>query len=84
MAKTIIIYNDIIEINQILTEHGLSFKLHMRDACGSQSFWVEPMSNCSTEGRYEEMQKTIKDYFARKNIEIQFLSNPLEFMITES
>lgn len=81
MGKVIVIYNDIIEINHKLEEQGLSFKLHMRDACGNQSFWVEPLSNCACEGRYEEMQKTILDYFAQKRVEIQFLNSQLEFTI---
>jgi hypothetical protein len=83
MGKIIVIYNDIIEINHVLEERGLYFKLHMRDACGSQSFWVEPLSDYSCEGRYEEMQSVITEYFAGKNISIRFLENKLDFVVVQ-
>ena len=34
-------FNDVIELNGILKEKGLNFKIHLRDTCGRQSFWME-------------------------------------------
>ncbi len=81
MAKTIITYNEVIEINHLLEEKNLQFKLHLHDACGSQSFTVEVLSNCACEGRYEEMKQTIGGYFEKKGIAIRFLENDLEFVL---
>lgn len=55
----------------------------MRDACGSQSFWVEPLSDCSCEDRYEEMQSVITEYFAGKGILVRFLESKLDFVIDQ-
>lgn len=83
MARIIIIYNDIIDINHLLEERGLRFHLHMRDACGSQSFWVEVMNSGACEGRYEEMQSVIADYFTAKSISVRFLEDGLNFVIVQ-
>lgn len=81
MGRSIVTYNDIIEINRILDETGLSFKLHLHDACGSQSFTVEPLSECTFDNHYEDMKKVIIYYFREKGIAIQFLENGLEFVV---
>lgn len=81
MRKFIVTFNDVIELNHQLEEKGLSFKLHLRDACGSQSFTMEPLSTCSCEGRYDEMMGEVSAYFERKRIKIQFLEDQLRFTI---
>lgn len=81
LGKIILTYNDIYEVNNILKAKDLKFKLHLHDACGSQSFTIEPLSNCACEGRYEEMKKTVKDCFKAKGVQIRFLENNLEFVI---
>ena len=81
MGKVILTYNDISEVNYLLDEQELSFKLHLHDTCGSQSFTIEPLSSCSFEDCFEEMQNVIIKYFEKKNIHIRFMENNLEFMI---
>lgn len=81
MGKTIVTYNDIIEINHLLEDKGLRFKLHLHDACGSQNFSVETLGNCACEGHYEDMKIVIHNYFSEKGIAIRFLGNGLEFVI---
>ena len=34
-------FNDVIELNGILKDKGLNFRIHLRDTCGRQSFWIE-------------------------------------------
>ena len=53
-----ITFNEIIEVNGLLEEKGLNFKVHLRDACGKQSCWIEPLGNCACEGRYEAVSYT--------------------------
>jgi hypothetical protein len=79
MSKTIITYNEIIEINNLLREQSLNYKLHLHDACGSQSFTIEPLGNC--EGQDEKMKDVIINYFSQKGIQVKFLENNLEFII---
>lgn len=83
MARIVIIYNDIVELNHMLEERGLRFKLHMRDTCGSQSFWIEPTNSIIGEDRLEEMQSVITEYFSHKGVQIQFLDSNLEFVFIQ-
>lgn len=68
----IIAFQEIIELNHILEEKGLSFRIHLRDSCGGQSINIEPLSNCGTEGKNDEMHEVIKEYFSKKRINVQF------------
>ena len=36
-------FNDVIELNGILKDKDLNFRIHLRDTCGRQSFWIEPL-----------------------------------------
>ena len=42
-----ITFNEIIEVNGLLEEKGLNFKVHLRDACGKQSCWIELSTSSS-------------------------------------
>jgi hypothetical protein len=83
MAKTIVTFNEVIEINHLLEENNLRFKVHLHDACGSQSFTVEVLSDCACEGRYEEMKQMITQYFMKKGVSVRFLNSNLEFVISD-
>ncbi len=67
-----ITFNEMIEVNGLLEEKGLNFKVHLRDACGKQSCWIEPLGNCACEGRYEEMYQVVEEYFRSKGQKIEF------------
>ena len=69
----------IIEVNGLLEEKGLNFKVHLRDACGKQSCWIEPLGNCACEGRYEEMYQVVEEYFRSKGQKIEFDETKLNF-----
>ena len=68
-----ITFNEIIEVNGLLEEKGLNFKVHLRDACG------KPLGNCACEGRYEEMYQVVEEYFRRKGQKITFDETKLNF-----
>lgn len=80
--KKIITFNEVIELNHRLENRKLNFKVHLHDVCGSQSFSVEPLGNCACEGHYEEMQEEIKRYFEEQGIQIHFLENNLDFIVS--
>lgn len=61
-------FNDVIELNGILKDKGLNFRIHLRDTCGRQSFWIEPLGNCACEGRYDEMYQVVEEYLEGKRI----------------
>ena len=76
-----ITFNEIIEVNGLLEENGLNFKVYLRDACGKQSCWIEPLGNCACEGRYEEMYQVVEEYFRSKGQKIEFDETKLNFFV---
>ena len=76
-----ITFNEMIEVNGLLEEKGLNFKVHLRDACGKQSCWIEPLGNCACEGRYEEMYQVVEEYFRSKGQKIEFDETKLNFLL---
>ena len=76
-----ITFNEMIEVNGLLEEKGLNFKVHLRDACGKQSCWIEPLGNCACEGRYEEMYQVVEEYFRSKGQKIEFDETKLNFSL---
>lgn len=81
MAKMILSFQDVIELNHCLEESGLNFKVHLHDACGNQSFSVEPLGDSACEGCNEEMMKVVSEYFQKKSISIRFLENHFDFVV---
>ena len=59
-------FNDIIELNGLLKDQGLHFRIHLRDACGKQFCWIEPLGNCACEGHFDEMYQVLENFFAGK------------------
>ena len=74
-------FNDIIELNGILKDQGLHFRIHLRDACGKQSCWIEPLGQCACEGHFDEMYQVLEDFFAGKRTSIEYDESKLNFWI---
>lgn len=74
-------FNDVIELNGILKEKGLNFKIHLRDTCGRQSFWIEPFGNCACEGKYDEMYEELEAYFGRKGFSVEYDDQKMNFVV---
>lgn len=72
MGKIIFTYNEVIELNHMIEEQGLPFKLHLHDACGSQSFSLEALNQSLEEGSYDEVKRAISVYFEGKGFRIRF------------
>ena len=74
-------FNDVIELNGILKEKGLNFKIHLRDTCGRQSFSIEPFGNCACEGKYDEMYEELEAYFGRKGCSVEYDDQKMNFVV---
>ncbi|ERI99366.1 hypothetical protein LJB68_05680 [bacterium 210820-DFI.6.52] len=68
----IISLTDILDCNHLLEERGLAFRVHLRDACGKQSCWIEPLGECACSGRFEEMRRTVEAFFAARRFRITY------------
>ena len=74
-------FNDVIELNGILKDKGLNFRIHHRDTCGRQSFWIEPLGNCACEGRYDEMYQVVEEYLEGKGFSVQYDDQKMNFVV---
>ncbi len=71
-----ITYQELIELNSLLEEKSLQVKIHLRDACGGQAFWIETLKEADIPPQlYEELKR----FFSVKNIEIAFNNSKTEF-----
>lgn len=76
---------DLIHLNERLAQQGLLSKVHLRDACGKQSLWIELPSGEKTDGRekidegkkidgqaLEKTKEQIEAFFAIKGMSVEF------------
>lgn len=78
MSK-IVNFFDLIHLNERLAQQGLLSKVHLRDACGKQSLWIELPSSEKPDEREkingQELEKTkeqIEAFFAIKGMTVEF------------
>lgn len=75
----IVNFFDLIHLNERLAQQGLRSKVHLRDACGKQSLWIELPSSEKPDEREkingQELEKTkeqIVAFFAIKGMTVEF------------
>lgn len=81
----IVNFFDLIHLNERLAQQGLLSKVHLRDACGKQSLWIELPSVEKTDEREKitegkkitdlELEKTkeqVEAFFAIKGMTVEF------------
>jgi len=77
----IVSFNQIIDLNHLLQRKDLQFKVHIRDACGSQSFYIEQTGNSGSIGINEEIYDTIDEYFKNSKMTVVYHDNKHQFTI---
>lgn len=75
----IVSIQEILEVNRLIQETGLPYKIHMRDACGQQSFWIEPLG--SEMEQSEKLYELLNDYFVKNRMNVVLMDNKLSFLI---
>ncbi|MBK5244496.1 MAG: hypothetical protein JJE18_05655 [Eubacteriaceae bacterium] len=68
----ILTWNDIIDLNKKVKENNFDYKVHLSDACGGQSMWIEALSGKSKPEEIESLSLLIQDYFTGINAEVVF------------
>lgn len=76
--------NEIVDCNAWLKEKNLAFRIHLRDACGKQSCWIEPLGNCACDGRWDEMYGEIEGFFHKLGYQLIFDRENLSFWVDQS
>ena len=47
-------FNDVILLNEALSDNQLNFRVHLRNVSNGQAIWIEPLGICACEGRYDK------------------------------
>lgn len=69
---TIITFQEIIELNHILEEKEIPYRLHLKDRCGGQSIEIEALNGCEIDDSYSKLQEVVKNYFLKNRLNVQF------------
>ncbi|MFA9375526.1 MAG: hypothetical protein ACERKZ_02115 [Lachnotalea sp.] len=75
----IVSFNQIIELNKLLRIKDLQFKIHIKDACGGQSFYIEQLGQSDGDNRKEEMHQMIEQFFADNKMTIVYAEDKIHF-----
>lgn len=78
--KNVISFGEVLECNGFLTKRGLGFRIHLRDACGKQSFYIEPQ-NGEGGGPYEEIHDALSEFFGNQGFQLEFSDDGLNFWL---
>ena len=63
----IISINKIVELNKLLLENGMKIKIHISDACGKQSMWIEPLDSQLVE---ENVYAYLENFFEKERVKL--------------
>jgi hypothetical protein len=71
----------IVELNKILAENNLGFKIHISDTCGKQSFWIEALNPAVEMASSDELFHLIEEYFQKYNISLAYNNSKTSFWV---
>ena len=57
----IITWDNISEVNRRIKERDLAYKVHLSDACGGQSMWIESMDKANHFDNLDDLNDLIKN-----------------------
>ncbi len=78
----VVSFNEIVEFNKLLEKRGCKYKLHLRDTCGCQSFWIESLQSKADDVDKVEFNKLLEDFFAKKKLTIIYNnSKKMDFVV---
>ncbi len=70
--EMIITWNNISEMNRRIEERDLAYKVHLSDACGGQSMWIESLQKNNRFDDLDDLNQLIQDYFREVNADVDF------------
>lgn len=68
----IITWDNISEVNRRIKERDLAYKVHLSDACGGQSMWIESIDKANRFDNLDGLNELIRSYFLEIHADIEF------------
>ena len=75
----IVSISEILECNQLLKDSGLEFKIHLRDACGKQTCFVESLSDTNGTEQFKALYETLEAYFEKLRFQLEYNADKTDF-----
>lgn len=77
----IISINQLLQLNQNIKEQQIPFKIHLRDACGKQSLWIEALNTSPEQSQYDNLYELLEDFTKTERITIQYSDDKKSFWV---
>jgi len=77
----IVTFDQMIELNEMIKNLDLKFKIHLRDACGGQSFWIEPLGSDISVEENEKLYMILDSYFMKNKMKIEYADDKINFTV---
>ncbi|WP_312428189.1 RDAC family protein [Lacrimispora sp.] len=77
----IVSITEILKCNEYIKNKGLEFKIHLRDACGKQSCWIEPLQETAGSGQWEELYEALEEFFGRLRFKLEYGEGKTDFWL---
>ncbi|MBE7721666.1 RDAC family protein [Lacrimispora indolis] len=77
----IVSITEILECNEWIRSKGLEFKIHLRDACGKQSCWIQSLNNKNGREQWEELYKALEEFFAGLRFRLEYGKDKTDFWL---
>lgn len=72
---------DIVELNKRFEQQRIPYIVHLRDACGRQSAWLEAKKADEGGAGAAEARRCISEYFCKPGLCVHFDSASLSFWL---
>ncbi len=76
----IVSITSIIQLNKLLEERKLGVKIHLKDACGKQSMWIEALEGTSAS---DEVYQLIDSFFQAERMTTEYSLDRMTFWIKD-
>jgi hypothetical protein len=75
----VISIQQVIGANQLMSEHELPYKVHLSDACGRQSCWLEETAEASGPADLGAVRAVLVPFFSERRTKLEFSDDGTRF-----
>lgn len=72
---------EVLTLNQKIKEADLPYQIHLRDACGKQSLWVEYLNEDKNDNNRQMLEDLLMEYFNSLHFTLVFSEDRMNFWI---
>lgn len=76
--RAVVSIADVVALNEVLAGQGLAAKVHLHDACGGQSLWLELLEGAGGQ-ELAQVRSLVEDYLAGRGIRLGWSEDGITF-----